>query len=52
MTVRDPEMIDAVGKALAAGPARWNRVSRLPPDTHEPGTPCWLHRHLCCFSTM
>ena len=50
--VRDPAMNDAVGKALMAGPARWQSVNRLRRDAHEPAPSCWLHRGSCCFSAM
>jgi len=50
--VRDPAMNDAIGKALMAGPARWQSVNRLRRDTHEPAPSCWLHRDSCCFSAM
>lgn len=49
--IRDPEMSDRIGRALAAGPAKWGAVTRLRRDPHEPGDSCWLHRTGCCFST-
>ena len=50
--IRDPEMNDRIGKALAAGPARWMAVTRLRRDPHEPDASCWLHGRVCCVSTM
>ena len=50
--VRDPDLNDRIGKALAAGPARWTAVTRLRRDSHEPDETCWLHGRVCCVSTM
>jgi protein-L-isoaspartate(D-aspartate) O-methyltransferase len=50
--VRDQELNDRIGKALAAGPARWMAVTRLRRDPHEPDATCWLHGRACCISTM
>jgi len=50
--VRDPELNDRIGKALAAGPARWMAVKSLRRDPHEPDDTCWLHGRGCCISTM
>jgi protein-L-isoaspartate(D-aspartate) O-methyltransferase len=50
--VRDPDLNDRIGKALAAGPARWTAVTRLRRDSHEPDETCWLHGRGCCVSTM
>jgi len=50
--IRDPEMNDRVGKALAEGPMRWMKVTRLRRDIHEPDASCWLHGSTCCVSTM
>jgi protein-L-isoaspartate(D-aspartate) O-methyltransferase len=48
--VRDPAMNDCVGKALMAGPPKWQAVKRLRRDAHEPAADCWLHGRTCCFS--
>ena len=48
--IRDPEMNDAIGKAMAAGPARWASVTRLRRDRHEPEASCWLHGKSCCLA--
>jgi protein-L-isoaspartate(D-aspartate) O-methyltransferase len=50
--IRDTEMNDRVGKALAEGPARWMKVTRLRRDVHEPDASCWLHGPSSCLSTM
>jgi protein-L-isoaspartate(D-aspartate) O-methyltransferase len=50
--IRDVEMNDRIGKALAAGPARWMQVTRLRRDPHEPEASCWLHGSSCCVSSM
>jgi len=50
--VRDPELNDRIGRALASGPARWAAVTRLRRDPHEPDDTCWLHGRVCCVSTM
>jgi protein-L-isoaspartate(D-aspartate) O-methyltransferase len=49
--VRDDTLNDRVGKALMAGPAKWQTVSTLRRAAHEPGETCWLHLPNCCFST-
>jgi protein-L-isoaspartate(D-aspartate) O-methyltransferase len=49
--IRDPQMNDAIGKALTAGPARWMAVTRLRRDPHAPDERCWLHTSSSCFST-
>ncbi|HXI29958.1 MAG TPA: methyltransferase domain-containing protein [Vicinamibacterales bacterium] len=50
--VRDPAMDEPIGKALTAGPGRWQAVRRLRRDRHDPDGSCWLHRDGCCFSAM
>ena len=52
LAIRDPQMDEAIGKAMMAGPARWMAVKRLRHDTHEPDASCWLHGRSCCFSTV
>lgn len=49
--IRDPEMNERIGKALAAGPSRWRAVSRLRRDRHEPDDSCWLHGPSCCLAS-
>jgi protein-L-isoaspartate(D-aspartate) O-methyltransferase len=48
--IRNPAMDERVGKALIAGPARWQAIKRLRRDWHEPEASCWLHADTCCFS--
>jgi protein-L-isoaspartate(D-aspartate) O-methyltransferase len=50
--VRDESMNAPIGRAIAAGPARWDAVSRLRRDPHEPDATCWLHGATCCFSAQ
>jgi protein-L-isoaspartate(D-aspartate) O-methyltransferase len=49
--VRDEQMNDQLGKALMAGPAKWQAIARLRRDAHEPEASCWLHGRTSCFST-
>jgi protein-L-isoaspartate(D-aspartate) O-methyltransferase len=49
--VRDPAMDARLGKAMMAGPMRWQAVKRLRRDAHELSDACWLHGATCCFST-
>jgi protein-L-isoaspartate(D-aspartate) O-methyltransferase len=50
--IRDQEMSERIGRALAAGPGKWGAVTRLRRDAHEAGESCWLHRNGCCFSCL
>jgi protein-L-isoaspartate(D-aspartate) O-methyltransferase len=50
--IRDTEMNGRLGKALMAGPAAWNAVTRLRRDRHEPSSSCWLHGSSWCLSTV
>jgi protein-L-isoaspartate(D-aspartate) O-methyltransferase len=45
--VRAPDMDGRLGKALMAGPARWQQVKRLRRDAHEPSDACWVHGATC-----
>ena len=49
--LRDAQMNERVGKALMAGPQKWQAVRHLRRDPHEPSEACWLHGPTCCFST-
>jgi protein-L-isoaspartate(D-aspartate) O-methyltransferase len=49
--IRDPEMTERIGRALAAGPLKWGAVTRLRRDPHETADSCWLHRPGCCVSS-
>jgi hypothetical protein len=48
--LRDAEMNDRLGKAMMAGPARWQAIKRLRRDTHEPSASCWLHADTFCLA--
>jgi protein-L-isoaspartate(D-aspartate) O-methyltransferase len=48
--VRDAGMNDQLGKAMMAGPMRWQRIARLRRDAHEPSESCWLHGATFCLS--
>ena len=41
---------ERIGKALMSGPARWQAVTRLRRDTHEPSPQCWLHAPTWCLT--
>jgi len=49
--VRNAEMNDQLGKAMMAGPMRWQGITRLRRDAHEPSESCWLHGATFCLST-
>ncbi len=49
--IRDPEMNERIGKALAAGPSHWLAVSRLRRDRHKQEDSCWLHGPSCCLAS-
>jgi protein-L-isoaspartate(D-aspartate) O-methyltransferase len=48
--VRDAGMNDQLGKAMMAGPMRWQGITRLRRDAHEPSESCWLHGATFCLS--
>jgi protein-L-isoaspartate(D-aspartate) O-methyltransferase len=48
--VRDPEMNDRLGKAMMAGSASWQGITRLRRDAHELSASCWLHGATFCLS--
>jgi protein-L-isoaspartate(D-aspartate) O-methyltransferase len=48
--IRDAARNDAIGRALAAGPAAWQRVAALRRDPHDPDPSCWLHGADLCVS--
>src|SRR5207248_2026014 len=50
--LRDETMNDSLGKAMMAGPMRWQAVKHLRRDTHEADGTCWLHASGFCLSTM
>jgi len=49
--LRDEELGATLGKAMMAGPARWQEIKRLRRDRHDPDAGCWLHAPNCCVST-
>lgn len=49
--IRDADLNDRLGKAMMAGPARWQAVTRLRRDAHDPSSSCWLHAATFCLST-
>lgn len=49
--LRDDELNDRLGKAMAGGPMQWLAIKRLRRDAHEPAASCWLHGPSFCFST-
>ncbi len=49
--VRDAGMNDQLGKAMMAGPMRWQGITRLRRDAHQPSESCWLHGATFCLST-
>lgn len=48
--IRDADLNDRLGKAMMAGPARWQPVNRLRRDAHAPSSSCWLHGPTFCLS--
>jgi protein-L-isoaspartate(D-aspartate) O-methyltransferase len=48
--VRDAEMNDRLGKAMMAGSASWQGITRLRRDAHELSASCWLHGATFCLS--
>ena len=49
--LRDSEMNQRLGKAMMAGPMRWQAIARLRRDDHEADASCWLHGPVFCLST-
>jgi protein-L-isoaspartate(D-aspartate) O-methyltransferase len=48
--VRDAGMNDQLGKAMMAGPMRWQGITRFRRDTHERSESCWLHGATFCLT--
>ena len=48
--LRDDELNDRLGKAMAGGSMQWLAIKRLRRDAHEPAASCWLHGPSFCFS--
>jgi len=49
--LRDNELNDRLGKALAGSPMQWQAIKRLRRDEHQPAASRWLHGPSFCFST-
>jgi len=49
--VRDAGMDDQIGKAMLAGPMRWQGITRFRRDAHQPSESCWLHGSTFCLSS-
>jgi hypothetical protein len=43
-------MNDRLGKAMMAGSASWQGITRLRRDAHERSASCWLHGATFCLS--
>ena len=50
LDIRDESLNERLGKALMAGPARWQAITRLRRDVHEPSSSCWFHGTTSCLS--
>jgi protein-L-isoaspartate(D-aspartate) O-methyltransferase len=48
--IRDAGMNDQLGKAMMAGPMRWQGLTRVRRDAHEPSESCWLHGATFCLT--
>ncbi|HUL73186.1 MAG TPA: methyltransferase domain-containing protein [Vicinamibacterales bacterium] len=48
--VRSDPLNERVGKAMMAGPTKWQAVTRLRRDPHDAGEACWLHGDGFCLS--
>jgi protein-L-isoaspartate(D-aspartate) O-methyltransferase len=48
--VRDEKISERLGKAMMAGPPRWQAVTRLRRDAHDQTDACWLHAETFCLS--
>jgi len=48
--LRDAEINGRLGKALMAGPAQWQSVTRLRREAHDAAPECWLHERTFCLS--
>jgi protein-L-isoaspartate(D-aspartate) O-methyltransferase len=48
--LRDAEMNERLGRAMMAGPARWQAIKRLRRDAHQPSASCWLHGDTFCLA--
>jgi protein-L-isoaspartate(D-aspartate) O-methyltransferase len=49
--LRDDGLNEQLGKALMAGPLRWQTITRLRRDSHPESESCWLHGPGCCLGS-
>ncbi len=49
--LRDESLNGRIGQAMMAGPAKWQLVTRLRRDAHDPAPSCWLHGPSSCLSS-
>jgi hypothetical protein len=47
--LRDERLNEQLGKALMAGPMRWQAITRLRRDPHPVSESCWLHAPGFCL---
>jgi protein-L-isoaspartate(D-aspartate) O-methyltransferase len=50
--LRDDGLNDRLGKAMAAGPQRWQAIARLRREAHEETAACWLHGETFCLASL
>jgi protein-L-isoaspartate(D-aspartate) O-methyltransferase len=48
--LRDEGLGERLGKAMMAGPMKWQAVTRLRRDAHDATDACWLHDDRFCLS--
>ncbi len=48
--IRSERLDGELGKKMMAGPQRWQAVTRLRREAHEPSSSCWLHGESFCLS--
>jgi protein-L-isoaspartate(D-aspartate) O-methyltransferase len=48
--LRDNDLNDRLGKAMAAGPVQWQAIKRLRRDPHDASPSCWMHGEGFCLS--
>jgi protein-L-isoaspartate(D-aspartate) O-methyltransferase len=48
--LRDSDLNDRLGKAMAGGPAHWQSIKRLRRDPHDASPSCWMHAEGFCLS--
>jgi protein-L-isoaspartate(D-aspartate) O-methyltransferase len=50
--LRDEALNERLGKAMLAGPQRWQAIARLRRDAHEETASCWLHGDTFCLAQL